>query len=190
MEPQTTLRSDPVEASTRSEIEVTVLVPVLNEQDTVVELAGRVATVMDRLDRSFELVFVDDGSSDSTVERIREAHSIDGRIKLVRLRRNFGKAAALCAGVDASKGRIVITMDGDLQDDPEEIPRFLDELESKGLDLVSGWKRERHDPIEKRFPSRLYNWTTRKLSGIDLHDINCGFKAYRREVLEQVSVYG
>ena len=190
MKPRTTVVAERPAVSQRAGLEVTVLVPVLNEQDTVEELAARVGAVLDRLGRSFEILFVDDGSSDATVERIKEAHAIDRRVKLIRLRRNFGKAAALCAGVDIAKGAIVFTMDGDLQDDPEEIPRFLEELEAKGLDLVSGWKRERRDPIEKRYPSRLYNWTTRKLSGIDLHDMNCGFKAYRREVLENVSLYG
>jgi dolichol-phosphate mannosyltransferase len=108
----------------------------------------------------------------------------------VRLRRNFGKAAALCAGFDHSRGRVVVTMDGDLQDLPEEIPRFLAKLDAERLDLVSGWKRERKDPVSKRWPSRLFNWVTRRLANVELHDFNCGFKAYRREVLEQVAVYG
>lgn len=111
-------------------------------------------------------------------------------MKLVRLRRNFGKAAALSAGFDACRGRLVVTMDGDLQDEPEEIPRFLSALEERELDLVSGWKKTRHDPASKRWPSKLYNWVTRKLAQVDLHDFNCGFKAYRREVLEQISIYG
>ena len=111
-------------------------------------------------------------------------------MRLVRLRRNFGKAAALCAGVDASRGEILITMDGDLQDDPNEIPRFLEMLDAEDLDLVSGWKRERHDPISKRYPSRLFNWVTRKMASVDLHDFNCGFKVYRREVLDQIALYG
>lgn len=170
--------------------EISVLVPVLNERDTVEELARRVATVLDAQGRSFEIVFVDDGSTDGTPERVRAAHEADRRVKLVRLRRNFGKAAALCAGVDASRGEIVFTMDGDLQDDPEEIPRFLERLEQRGLDLVSGWKRRRRDPISKRWPSKLFNWATRRLAQVDLHDFNCGFKVYRREVLEQVAIYG
>lgn len=169
---------------------ISVLVPVLNERDTVEELARRVAAVLDAAGRSFEIVFVDDGSTDGTPERVRAAHEADRRVKLVRLRRNFGKAAALCAGVDASRGEIVFTMDGDLQDDPEEIPRFLERLEQQGLDLVSGWKRRRRDPISKRWPSKLFNWATRRLAQVDLHDFNCGFKVYRREVLEQVAIYG
>jgi glycosyltransferase involved in cell wall biosynthesis len=171
-------------------VDVTVLVPVMDEAGTVRELASRVAAVLDGLGRSFEIVFVDDGSQDGTPERVREAHAADPRVKLVRLRRNFGKAAALSAGFDQAGGRIIITMDGDLQDDPEEIPRFLEAIESRDLDLVSGWKQQRRDPVSKRLPSLLFNWVTRRVAGVDLHDFNCGFKAYRREVLEQISVYG
>ncbi|MGH9382528.1 MAG: glycosyltransferase family 2 protein [Thermoanaerobaculia bacterium] len=170
--------------------EISVLVPVLNERDTVEELSRRVAAVLDALGRSFEIVFVDDGSTDGTSGRVQAAREADERVKLVRLRRNFGKSAALCAGFDASRGQIVFTMDGDLQDDPEEMPRFLEHLETGTLDLVSGWKRQRRDPISKRWPSRLFNWATRRLAQVDLHDFNCGFKVYRREVLEQVAIYG
>ena len=170
--------------------QITVLVPVLDEEASVAELAGRVTTVLDELGRSFELVFVDDGSRDATASRVRELHGRDPRVKLVRFRRNFGKAAAITAGVEHSRGRIVVTIDGDLQDVPEEIPRFLDKLERENLDLVSGWKQHRQDPPSKRYPSKLFNWATRAVAQIDLHDFNCGFKAYRREVLEQVAVYG
>lgn len=184
------LSRPPVIAPAPEELDVSVLVPVLNEADTVLELSRRVADVLDRMGRSFEILFVDDGSSDGTPKRVREARERDPRVKLVRLRRNFGKAAALCAGFDHSSGRIVVTMDGDLQDDPEEIPRFLAKLEDEELDLVSGWKRRRQDPASKRLPSRLFNWVTRKLAQVDLHDFNCGFKAYRREVLAEIAVYG
>jgi glycosyltransferase involved in cell wall biosynthesis len=173
-----------------AELDVSVIVPVLDEAETVAELAGRVAAVLDRLGRSFEILFVDDGSRDGTAQRVRQARERDPRVKLVRLRRNFGKAAALCAGFDHSTGLIVITMDGDLQDDPEEIPRFLSALEEGDLDLVSGWKRRRQDPASKRLPSRLFNWVTRRLAQVDLHDFNCGFKAYRREVLGEIALYG
>ncbi len=169
---------------------IAVLVPVFNEVDTVAELAQRVAAVLDGLGRSFELLFIDDGSGDGTAAAVRAAHGADPRVKLVRLRRNFGKAAALCAGLDHSTAPIVVTMDGDLQDDPEEIPRFLARLDEGDLDLVSGWKRRRRDPASKRLPSRLFNWVTRHLARVDLHDFNCGFKAYRREVLDQIAVYG
>ncbi len=172
------------------EVEITVLVPVLNEVETVGELSRQVAAVLEGLGRTFEIIFVDDGSSDGTPKRVREIRERDPRVKLVRLRRNFGKAAALCAGFDHCNGRIVITMDGDLQDDPQEIPRFLAKLEDEDLDLVSGWKRQRQDPASKRLPSRLFNWVTRRLAQVELHDFNCGFKAYRREVLAEIAVYG
>lgn len=173
-----------------AEVEISVVVPVLDEEGSVLELASRVASVLDGMGRSFEIVFVDDGSKDGTPERVRAAREIDPRVKLVRLRRNFGKAAALTAGFDHSHGEIVVTMDGDLQDAPEEIPRMLAALEERKLDLVSGWKKHRRDPASKRWPSRLYNWVTRKLAQVDLHDFNSGFKVYRREVLAEISVYG
>ncbi len=171
-------------------VDVSVIVPVLDEEGSVGELAARVAGVLDRTGHSFEIVFVDDGSIDATAQRVREARERDPRVKLVRLRRNIGKAAALSAGFEHSTGGLVVTMDGDLQDDPEEIPRFVALLEERGLDLVSGWKRRRRDPVSKRLPSRLFNWVTRKLAGVDLHDFNCGFKVYRREVLGEIAIYG
>jgi glycosyltransferase involved in cell wall biosynthesis len=171
-------------------LDVTVLVPVLDEAGTVEELASRVAATLEGLGLSFEIVFVDDGSRDGTAERVRAARQRDPRVKLVALRRNFGKAAALTAGFDLARGALVVTMDGDLQDDPEEIPRLLEALEAGPYDLVSGWKRDRRDPLSKTLPSKLFNWATRKVAQVDLHDFNCGFKAYRREVLEQVPVYG
>lgn len=171
-------------------LDVSVLVPVLDEVGTVAELSRRVAEVLEREGLTFEIIFIDDGSRDGTPERVKEIHRDDRRVKLVRLRRNFGKAAALSAGFDHCRGRIVFTMDGDLQDDPEEIPRFLAALDEGDLDLVSGWKRRRHDPLSKKIPSRLFNWVTRHLASVDLHDFNCGFKVYRREVLEQIAVYG
>jgi glycosyltransferase involved in cell wall biosynthesis len=170
--------------------DISVLVPVLDEEATVLELAARVAAVLDGLGRRFEIVFVDDGSRDATPARVREAHELDPRVKLVRLRRNFGKAAALSAGFDHCNGALILTMDGDLQDDPEEIPRLLAALEEGRLDLVSGWKRNRRDPASKRLPSRLFNWVTRRLAQVDLHDFNSGFKLYRREVLGEIAVYG
>jgi len=180
----------PAPEAEASELDVSVVVPVKDEAESIAELASRVAEVLDRLGKSFELIFVDDGSRDATCAQVREARGRDRRVKLVRLRRNFGKAAALSAGFDHSVGRVVITMDGDLQDDPEEIPRFLAKLDGEGLDLVSGWKRVRRDPASKTLPSRLFNWVTRLLAQVDLHDFNCGFKAYRREVLAEIAVYG
>ena len=182
--------SEPIPSEIPAEVEISVVVPVLDEEGSVRELATRVASVLDGMGRSFEIVFVDDGSKDATPERVRAAREVDPRVKLVRLRRNFGKAAALTAGFDHSHGEIVVTMDGDLQDAPEEIPRMLAALEERKLDLVSGWKKHRRDPASKRWPSRLYNWVTRKLAQVDLHDFNSGFKVYRREVLSEISVYG
>ena len=175
---------------TAEAVDVSVLVPVLNEEESVVELTARVRAVVESLGRSFEIVFVDDGSWDATTARVAAEHEADPRVKLVRLRRNFGKAAAISAGVEHSRGRLVFTIDGDLQDDPDEMPRFLAALEERDLDLVSGWKHQRRDPASKRFPSRLFNLVTRRLAGVDLHDFNCGFKLYRREVLEQIAIYG
>jgi glycosyltransferase involved in cell wall biosynthesis len=171
-------------------VDVSVLVPVYDEEGSVAELAERVAGALDGTGASFEIVFVDDGSRDATVDRVRAARERDPRVKLVGLRRNFGKAAALTAGFDFCRGRLVITMDGDLQDDPGEIPRLMEALEQGGFDLVSGWKRERRDPLTKTVPSRLFNWVTGRVAQVELHDFNCGFKIYRREVLEQVPIYG
>ena len=186
----TDLASLPDRVTDSSEPSVTVIIPVYNEEGTVELLSRKIAEVLDGMSRSFEIIFIDDGSTDGTAGKVQAAHSRDERVKLVRFRRNFGKAAALCAGFDAARGRVLITMDGDLQDDPLEIPRFLEALEENDLDLVSGWKKKRRDPISKRYPSRLYNWATRRLARVDLHDFNCGFKAYRREVVEQIAVYG
>ncbi len=172
------------------DLDCSVLVPVLDEAGTVLELARRVREAIAPLGLSYELIFVDDGSRDATCEKVREARALDRQVKLVRLRRNFGKAAALTAGFDSARGRLIVTLDGDLQDDPAEIPRLLETLEGGGFDLVSGWKQERQDPLSKTLPSLLFNWVTRKLAQVDLHDFNCGFKIYRREVLEEVPIYG
>lgn len=171
-------------------LDVSVVIPVLNERESVGELARRVDEVLTERGCEFEIVFVDDGSNDGTAEEIKALRDDLERVKLLRFRRNFGKAAALSAGFEHSRGRLIVTLDGDLQDDPREIPRFLDLLENDEYDLVSGWKRRRKDPLSRRLLSKVYNWVTRQLARIDLHDFNCGFKAYRREVFDHVSVYG
>jgi glycosyltransferase involved in cell wall biosynthesis len=165
---------------------ISVVIPLFNERENLREL-------FDELDRVItaqgigeaEIVFVDDGSRDGSWDVVRQLAQADHRVRAVRLRRNFGKAAALTAGFQAARGKLVFTLDGDLQDDPAEIPK-LDE----GLDVVSGWKRTRRDPWHKVWPSRLFNWAVSTLTGCRLHDHNCGFKVYRAEVLREVGIYG
>ena len=170
---------------------VSIIVPVMNEADTIASLAEQILAVGDER-KGFvlrEIRFVDDGSTDDTWHNIVAASGRDARIVGTRLRRNFGKATALQIGVAEASGDIVVTMDGDLQDDPRELPRFVAALKA-GADVVSGWKRTRHDPIGKTLPSKVFNWLTSRVSGIPLHDFNCGFKAYRREVFDAVHLYG
>jgi glycosyltransferase involved in cell wall biosynthesis len=173
----------------RSKAEVSVIVPVLNERGSLAELYKRLTDVLETVYREYEIIFVDDGSSDGSIEVCRSFVESDSRVVLIELRRNFGKATALQAGFQAANGAIIITMDADLQDDPIEIPRFLQVLE-EGVDLVSGWKKNRQDPLTKTLPSKLFNWVTSILTGIKLRDFNCGFKAYRREVVESLDLYG
>jgi glycosyltransferase involved in cell wall biosynthesis len=166
-----------------------VVIPVFNERESVRPLADELLTVLRGLGRRTEVVFVDDGSTDGTSEILADLASREPEITTVRLRRNFGKAAALMAGFREARGDAIVTIDGDLQDDPAEIPRLLAELEA-GADLVSGWKRDRQDPFGKRAASKVFNTVTAKMSGVDLHDLNCGFKAYRAEVVESLSLTG
>ncbi len=169
--------------------DLSLVIPVVDEEDNVAELFERVREAVDSMHETTEIVFVDDGSKDSTFARLEALYEQDKRVRVLRLRRNFGKTAALLAGFQEARGRIIITLDGDLQDDPRELPRFVAAIDS-GNDLVSGWKRKRHDPISKTVPSRLFNLAVRRSTGIPLHDFNCGFKAYRREVLEELKLYG
>ena len=164
---------------------VSVVIPVHNEQDDVAEL---IRSLRGALVQPHEVIFIDDGSTDATWQRLLPLHE-PGSVRLLRFRRNFGKTAALSAGFAAAQGAIVITMDGDLQDDPKEIPRFLQELE-QGADLVVGWKRRRHDPWHKVAASRLFNFVVARSTGLALHDVNCGFKACRREVVRDIRIYG
>ncbi|ESY69789.1 MULTISPECIES: glycosyltransferase family 2 protein [Mesorhizobium] len=172
---------------------VSIVVPVKDEQDTVRELIVQIEAAFQQIDGAQaslkEIIFVDDGSQDNTWKEILSATLTHPCAKGIRLRRNFGKAAALQAGISSSVGNIIVTMDGDLQDDPKEISRFLDEIHA-GSDVVSGWKQVRHDPLGKTLPSKLFNRATAKVSGVALHDFNCGFKAYRREVFNNISLYG
>lgn len=172
-----------------SKVHLSIVIPVYEEAESVVELYDSIARVLSTLPATAEIIFVDDGSNDDTLARLEQLCGADDRVRVLALRRNFGKTAALLAGFEEASGTIVVTMDGDLQDDPEEIPRFVEKL-GEGLDLVSGWKRNRQDPASKTVPSRLFNATVRRFTGIPLHDFNCGFKAYRAEVLRDLKLYG
>lgn len=171
------------------DIGLSIVVPVYDEEGSVAELYRRLVDVVAMLDRTTEIIFVDDGSRDGTLEELTRLYEVDPTVRIISLRRNFGKTPALLAGFAEARGRYVITLDGDLQDDPAELPRFLEALDG-GMDLVSGWKKVRHDPVSKTLPSRLFNFTVRRATGIPLHDFNCGFKGYRREVLDEVKLYG
>jgi glycosyltransferase involved in cell wall biosynthesis len=167
-----------------------VVVPFYNEQENIPPLYVKLTEVMDALGEPYELVFVDDGSKDSTFKVLSDIYEHDPRVNVVQLRRNFGQAPALKAGFDFARGEIIISMDGDLQHDPEEIPRFLERIE-EGYDLVSGWRVTRTDHwLMRQLPSRVANWMMAKLSGVDLHDFGTTFKAYRREVLSEIHLYG
>lgn len=171
---------------------ISVVVPLYNESEslqTLHEELDRVSRGPGRDPQAFEFIFVDDGSKDASWEVVRSLAARDPRVRAIRFRRNFGKAAALAAGFGTARGAIIFTMDADLQDDPAEIPRFLQKLD-EGLDVVSGWKRKRHDPWHKVGPSRIFNRMVSNLTGCRLHDHNCGFKVYRREVLDEVQIYG
>jgi glycosyltransferase involved in cell wall biosynthesis len=169
--------------------DLSVVVPTLKERGNLEELYARLTAVLTSLKRRYEIVFVDDGSSDGSVNLCRNLVDSDPYVVLVELRRHFNKATALQAGFEVATGDVIITMDGDLQDDANEIPRFLDALD-QGFDLVSGWKKKRQDCLSKRVQSRIFNRVTSLLTGISLRDFNCGFKGYKREVVEALDLYG
>ena len=167
-----------------------VVVPFHNEEENVTALYDRLKDVMEQIGDSFELVLVDDGSSDRSYKLLEEIAAVDSRVLVVKLRRNFGQTSALAAGFDHAQGEFVLAMDGDLQHDPAEIPHFVEKLE-EGYDVVSGWRRERIDNfVMRRIPSRCANWLMARLSGVDIHDFGTTFKAYRREVIQSVPLYG
>jgi len=168
---------------------LSIVIPLYNEEESLERLHGELVEVAGEHGYEMEILFVDDGSTDGSWSVVQRLAQEDPRVRGIQFRRNFGKAAALNAGFAAARGSIVFTMDGDLQDDPKEIPRFLDLLD-QGLDVISGWKRVRHDPWHKVGPSRVFNWLVGVMTGVRLHDHNCGFKCYRREVVEEVSLYG
>jgi glycosyltransferase involved in cell wall biosynthesis len=168
---------------------ISVVVPVHDEERSVALLYEELRAALEPLDTPWEAIFVDDGSTDGTFSALTRLHSAAGNVRVVRLRRNFGKAAALVAGFDQARGEIVVTIDGDLQDDPAEIPRLLAKLD-EGFDLVSGWKAHRRDRLSRRLLSRVFNAVTSRFSGVRLHDMNCGLKAYRAEVVHGLRLYG
>lgn len=168
---------------------LTVLIPVMNEEGNLHDLYDALTPELAAIGLPYEILIVDDGSQDRTWEIIQELNTSDPRVIGLRHRRNFGKAQGLSHGFAAARGDVVITMDGDLQDDPKEIGSFLALLD-EGNDLVSGWKQRRQDPLGKTFPSKIFNWTVRQTTGVQLHDFNCGFKAYRREVTQSIRLYG
>ena len=168
---------------------ISVVIPVCDEVESLEALHRELSEVASRQDYDLEIIFVEDGSTDGSWSVIRKLADEDSRVSGIRFRTNFGKAAALTAGFRAAQGEIVFTMDSDLQDDPHEIPRFLRKIDD-GFDLVSGWKQVRHDPWHKVFPSRVFNWMIGLLTGVHLHDHNCGMKCYRREVLNEIDLHG
>jgi glycosyltransferase involved in cell wall biosynthesis len=168
---------------------ISLIIPAKNESQSLEQLTREIVSTMKALSASYEILFIDDGSTDKTLEKLKKLRAKNKKIKIVSHRGNWGKAVALQNGFTFATGDIVITLDADLQDNPHEIPKLLKKLD-QGYDLVSGWKKTRHDPLEKVIPSRIFNTLVRILTGLQIHDINCGFKAYRREVLNDMRIYG
>lgn len=171
-------------------MDISIVIPLLNEEESILELNDWIVRVMQSNHFSYEIVFVDDGSTDKSWEVIEKLSSKSNTIKAIKFRRNYGKSAALNSAFAVVEGDVIITMDADLQDSPEEIPDLFKMIKDDGFDLVSGWKKKRHDPINKRWPSKLYNAINRRFTGIKLHDFNCGLKAYKNEVVKNIEIYG
>ena len=170
-------------------VDLTIIIPINNEEDNINLLYQKLKSTLSALKLNYEIIIVDDGSTDSSYEKIFRLHDQDPAVRIIKFRKNFGKSTALNAAFRHAKGEIVITMDGDLQDDPEEIPRFITKIK-EGYDLVSGWKYPRLDPITKTLPSKFFNKLTCLILGVDLHDFNCGFKAYKHVVVKNLQLYG
>ena len=172
-------------------MDISVVIPLFNEEESLPELADWLKRVMDKNHFTYEILMIDDGSKDNSWQVVERLQEENPNIKGIKFRRNYGKAAALYCGFEEVKGDVVITMDADLQDSPDEIPELYRMVKEDGYDLVSGWKKKRHDPVlTKNLPSKLYNKTVRRMSGIKLHDMNCGLKAYRKNVVKSIEVYG
>lgn len=170
---------------------ISIVIPLLNEDESLPELTSWIERVMKENDFSYEVIFVDDGSTDNSWKVIESQSAANPAIKGIKFRRNYGKSAALNVAFEAALGDVVITMDADLQDSPDEIPELYKMITVDGFDLVSGWKKKRYDPLSKTIPTKLFNWATRRASGINnLHDFNCGLKAYKKEVVKNIEVYG
>jgi glycosyltransferase involved in cell wall biosynthesis len=170
--------------------DISIVIPLLNEDQSLPELEAWIAKVMEANNFSYEVLLIDDGSTDNSWEVIRSLSEKNRHIRGIRFRRNYGKSAALNIGFSEAKGDVVITMDADLQDSPDEIPELYRRVREENYDVVSGWKKKRYDPITKTIPTKLFNWATRRMSGIYLHDFNCGLKAYKHEVVKNIEVYG
>lgn len=170
-------------------IDISVIVPLLDEEESLVELSNELRKVLSAMNVRYEVIFVDDGSTDKSLQVLRQIHRNNYRMKVISFRRNYGKSAALSVGFQHALGNIVITMDADLQDDPSEIPNLVKQIRA-GYDLVSGWKRKRYDPLAKTIPSRFANFVTRLFTPVKIHDFNCGLKAYRKEVVKDIKIYG
>lgn len=175
----------------KSEIDLSIIISLLNEEESLPELERWIRTVVQREGYEYEIIFIDDGSTDSSWRIIQELRNENPEVRAIKFRRNYGKSAALNEGFQASRGQVVVTMDADLQDNPEEIPALFDMITKEGYDLVSGWKKKRYDPIiSKNLPSKLFNFVARRVSGLHLHDFNCGLKAYHFQVVKTIEVYG
>lgn len=171
-------------------MDISIVVPLLNEDESLTELESWIRRVVEKNNYSYEIIMVDDGSTDDSWKLIQELRNSNPNIKGIKFRRNYGKSAALNVAFEVAQGDVVITMDADMQDSPDEIPGLYDMIINDGFDLVSGWKKKRYDPISKTIPTKLFNATTRLLSGLSLHDMNCGLKAYKNEVVKNIEVYG
>jgi len=172
------------------DLQLSIVIPLLDEEESLPELHQWIVKVLDENNLTGEILFIDDGSTDGSWKVIETMASADNRVRGIKFRRNYGKSAALNVGFQEAKGEVVITMDADLQDSPEEIPHLYKMITEEDLDLVSGWKKKRFDPLGKTIPSKFFNFTTRVMSGIKLHDFNCGLKAYKNEVVKNIEVYG
>ena len=172
-------------------MDISVVIPLFNEEESLPELAAWIEKVMNGNKFSYEIIMIDDGSKDNSWQVIEAIQLKNKNVKGIKFRRNYGKSAALFCGFDVAEGDVVITMDADLQDSPDEIPGLFKMIKEEGFDLVSGWKKKRKDPVlSKNVPSKFYNWTVRRMTGIRLHDMNCGLKAYRKNVVKSIEVYG